>query len=121
MHAVGFNPVLDTSNRFGHDSAARGCVIDDDCATARNGSRPSSLGWSTRMRIALDAARGLEYLHEFVSPPIIHRDFNSSTVLLGENFSAKISDFGLAKLGSDKMYGQVFTRVLGTSGYVAPE
>ncbi|KAH7296795.1 hypothetical protein KP509_26G039200 [Ceratopteris richardii] len=79
------------------------------------------LDWSTRMRIALDAARGLEYLHEFVSPPIIHRDFTSHVILLGSNYNAKISDFGLAKLGSDKLNGQVFTRVLGTQGYVAPE
>ncbi|KAI5084378.1 hypothetical protein GOP47_0000547 [Adiantum capillus-veneris] len=84
-------------------------------------SRYNMLDWSTRMRIALDAARGLEYLHEFVSPPVIHRDFKSSIVLLGPNFSAKISEFGSAKLGSDKANGQVFTRVLGTHGYVAPE
>ena len=80
-----------------------------------------TLDWGTRLRIALDAARGLEYLHEFMYPPIIHRDFKSSNVLLTADFNAKIADFGLAKLGSDKMNGQVFTRVLGTQGYVAPE
>lgn len=73
------------------------------------------------MRVALDSARGLEYLHELVSPPVIHRDFKSSNILLDENFSAKVSDFGLAKLGSDKICGLVSTRVLGTHGYVAPE
>lgn len=81
----------------------------------------SRLDWETRLRIALDAAKGLEYLHEHVSPPVIHRDFKSSNILLDKNFYAKVSDFGLAKLGSDKAGGHVSTRVLGTQGYVAPE
>lgn len=73
------------------------------------------------MQIALDAAKGLEYLHEHVSPPVIHRDFKSSNILLDDNFHAKVSDFGLAKFGSDKAGGHVSTRILGTQGYVAPE
>lgn len=81
----------------------------------------SKLDWETRMRIALEAAKGLEYLHEHVRPPVIHRDFKSSNILLDKNFHAKVSDFGLAKLGSDKAGGHVSTRVLGTQGYVAPE
>ncbi|XP_024026544.1 probable serine/threonine-protein kinase PBL7 isoform X2 [Morus notabilis] len=80
-----------------------------------------SLDWETRLRIALEAAKGLEYLHEHVNPPVIHRDFKSSNILLDRNFHAKVSDFGLAKLGSDKAGGHVSTRVLGTQGYVAPE
>ena len=79
------------------------------------------LDWETRLRIALESAKGLEYLHEHVSPPVIHRDFKSSNILLDKNFHAKVSDFGLAKLGSDKAGGHVSTRVLGTQGYVAPE
>lgn len=81
----------------------------------------SKLDWETRLRIALEAAKGLEYLHEHVRPPVIHRDFKSSNILLDRNFHAKVSDFGLAKLGSDKAGGHVSTRVLGTQGYVAPE
>jgi len=79
------------------------------------------LDWETRLRIALEAARGLEYLHEHVSPPVIHRDFKSSNILLDKKFHAKVSDFGLAKLGPDRAGGHVSTRVLGTQGYVAPE
>ncbi|XP_050380514.1 probable serine/threonine-protein kinase PBL7 [Argentina anserina] len=81
----------------------------------------TKLDWETRLRIALEAAKGLEYLHEQVSPPVIHRDFKSSNILLDKTFHAKVSDFGLAKLGSDKAGGHVSTRVLGTQGYVAPE
>ncbi|MCO5585854.1 hypothetical protein L7F22_039787 [Adiantum nelumboides] len=84
-------------------------------------SSSSILDWGTRMRIALDAARGLEYLHELVNPPVIHRGFKASNILLDDDFNAKVSDFGLAKLGSDKVNGLVSTRVLGTQGYVAPE
>lgn len=81
----------------------------------------SKLDWETRLRIALEAARGLEYLHEHINPPVIHRDFKSSNILLDKNLHAKVSDFGLAKLGSEKAGGHVSTRVLGTQGYVAPE
>lgn len=79
------------------------------------------LDWETRLRIALEAAKGLEYLHERVHPPVIHRDFKSSNILLDKNLHAKVSDFGLARLGSDRVGGHVSTRVLGTRGYVAPE
>ncbi|XP_062231006.1 probable serine/threonine-protein kinase PBL7 [Phragmites australis] len=81
----------------------------------------SKLDWDTRMRIALEAAKGLEYLHERVNTPVIHRDFKSSNILLDKDFHARVSDFGLAKLGSDRAGGHVSTRVLGTQGYVAPE
>ncbi|XP_054811751.1 probable serine/threonine-protein kinase PBL21 [Prosopis cineraria] len=80
------------------------------------------LDWWTRMRVALDCARALEFLHEHAGPtPVIHRDFNSNNVILDHNFRAKVCDFGLAKMGSDKINGQVSTRVLGTTGYLAPE
>ncbi|CAN0914291.1 Probable serine/threonine-protein kinase PBL7 [Linum grandiflorum] len=79
------------------------------------------LDWATRLRIALDCARALEFLHEHAVPAVIHRDFKCSNILLDQNFRAKVSDFGLAKTGSDKINGLVSTRVLGTTGYLAPE
>ncbi|XP_028752488.1 probable serine/threonine-protein kinase PBL7 [Neltuma alba] len=79
------------------------------------------LDWWTRMRVALDCARALEFLHEHAATPVIHRDFKSNNVVLDHNFRAKVSDFGLAKMGSEKINGQVSTRVLGTTGYLAPE
>ncbi|GMN43792.1 hypothetical protein TIFTF001_012997 [Ficus carica] len=84
-----------------------------------NGHQP--LDWGTRLRIALDCARALESLHEHGIPPVIHRNFKCTNVLLDQNFRAKVSDFGLAKMGSDKINGQISTRVLGTTGYLAPE
>ncbi|KAL2557054.1 Serine/threonine-protein kinase [Forsythia ovata] len=79
------------------------------------------LGWFTRMKIALHAAKGVEYLHDKANPPVIYRDLKSSNILLDKDFNAKLSDFGLAKLGpvGDKSY--VSTRVMGTYGYCAPE
>lgn len=70
------------------------------------------------MRIALEAAKGLEYLHEHASPPVYHGDFKNSNILF---FHAKVLDFGLAKLSSEKAGGHVLTRLLGKQGYVAPE
>lgn len=81
----------------------------------------STLNWGMRLRIALDCARALEYLHEYKVPSVIHRDFKSSNILLDHNFRAKVSDFGLAKIGSHKINGLISTRVLGTTGYLAPE
>ncbi|BFG30957.1 hypothetical protein CerSpe_172310 [Prunus speciosa] len=79
------------------------------------------LDWGTRLRIALDCAKALEFLHEHAIPPVIHRDFKCTSILLDQNFRAKVSDFGLAKTGSKKINGQISTRVLGTTGYLAPE
>lgn len=73
------------------------------------------------MKIALDAARGLAYLHEDSQPAVIHRDFKSSNVLLENNFNAKVADFGLAKQAPEGRQTYLSTRVMGTFGYVAPE
>ncbi|EPS66707.1 hypothetical protein M569_08069 [Genlisea aurea] len=79
------------------------------------------LDWDTRMKIALDAARGLAYLHEDSQPSVIHRDFKASNILLENNFHAKVSDFGLAKHAPEGRTNYLSTRVMGTFGYVAPE
>lgn len=79
------------------------------------------LDWTTRMKIAEGAARGLEYLHERANPPVIYRDFKASNILLDEKFNPKLSDFGLAKVGPTGDKTHVSTRVMGTYGYCAPE
>ncbi|XP_027356616.1 probable serine/threonine-protein kinase PBL21 isoform X1 [Abrus precatorius] len=79
------------------------------------------LSWSVRMKIAVGAARGLEYLHCKADPPVIYRDLKSANILLDDDFSPKLSDFGLAKLGPVGDNTHVSTRVMGTYGYCAPE
>ncbi|KAK9950647.1 hypothetical protein M0R45_006124 [Rubus argutus] len=79
------------------------------------------LDWDTRMKIALDAARGLAYLHEDSQPCVIHRDFKASNILLENDFHAKVADFGLAKQAPEGRINYLSTRVMGTFGYVAPE
>ncbi|XP_021613833.1 probable serine/threonine-protein kinase PBL21 isoform X3 [Manihot esculenta] len=85
------------------------------------GSDKEPLNWSTRMKIAVGAARGLEYLHCRANPPVIYRDLKSANILLDADFSPKLSDFGLAKLGPVGEKTHVSTRVMGTYGYCAPE
>ncbi|XP_019165603.1 PREDICTED: PTI1-like tyrosine-protein kinase 2 [Ipomoea nil] len=86
------------------------------------GSLPGpTLDWMQRVRIAVEAARGLEYLHEKVQPPLIHRDIRSSNILLFDDFSAKIADFNLSNQAPDMAARLHSTRVLGTFGYHAPE
>ncbi|KVH94506.1 Concanavalin A-like lectin/glucanase, subgroup [Cynara cardunculus var. scolymus] len=70
------------------------------------------LDWDTRMKIALDAARGLAYLHEDSQPCVIHRDFKASNILLENNFNAKVADFGLAKQAPEGRATYLSTRVM---------
>ncbi|XP_012569735.1 receptor-like serine/threonine-protein kinase ALE2 isoform X2 [Cicer arietinum] len=82
--------------------------------------RSHPLDWEARKKIALGAARGLAYLHEDSIPRVIHRDFKASNVLLEDDFTPKVSDFGLATEATEGSRS-VPTRVMGTFGYVAPE
>ncbi|XP_058009242.1 probable receptor-like protein kinase At2g42960 isoform X1 [Hevea brasiliensis] len=79
-----------------------------------------TLTWEARMKVLLGTAKALAYLHEAIEPKIVHRDIKSSNILIDDEFNAKVSDFGLAKLlGSGESH--ITTRVMGTFGYVAPE
>lgn len=78
------------------------------------------LSWKRRLNIALDVARGMEYLHTLAHQSFIHRDLKPSNILLGDDFRAKVSDFGLVKLAPDGEKS-VVTRLAGTFGYLAPE
>ncbi|RZB72250.1 Receptor-like serine/threonine-protein kinase ALE2 isoform B [Glycine soja] len=82
--------------------------------------KKSPLNWEARTKIALGAARGLAYLHEDSIPRVIHRDFKASNVLLEDDFTPKVSDFGLAREATEGK-SHISTRVMGTFGYVAPE
>ncbi|OVA03425.1 Protein kinase domain [Macleaya cordata] len=85
------------------------------------GSGKESLSWSTRMHIALDSARGLQYINEQTVPAYIHRDIKSANILIDKNFRGKvIADFGLTKLAEVRR-GSFQARYVGTFGYMPPE
>lgn len=79
--------------------------------------RRGLLDWDARMMIALGAARGLAYLHEDSNPRVIHRDFKAGNILLEDDFTPKVSDFGLAREASEGSQ-HISTRVMGTFGWV---
>ncbi|KAK2969150.1 hypothetical protein RJ640_026784 [Escallonia rubra] len=101
----------------------RGNFADHLHRSGKNYSAP--LPWLRRLRICIDAARGLDYLHTGTSiqpDRAIHRDVKSSNILLDDYWDAKISDFGLCRLGpEDQAYSYVSTEVKGTFGYLDPE
>ncbi|KAK3411655.1 hypothetical protein EUGRSUZ_I00392 [Eucalyptus grandis] len=82
---------------------------------------PKILTWSKRRQIAVDAAQGLDYLHNGCKPPIIHRDLKTSNILLNEDFQAKLADFGLSRAFASENDSHVSTRPAGTFGYLGPE
>jgi len=85
---------------------------------AEEGLKP--LEWTRRLTIALDVARGVEYLHGLAHQSFIHRDLKPSNILLGDDMRAKVADFGLVRLAPEGK-GSIETRIAGTFGYLAPE
>ncbi|KAL2547137.1 LysM domain receptor-like kinase 3 [Forsythia ovata] len=84
------------------------------------GHQPVS--WNARTQVALDAARGIEYIHDHTKAQYVHRDIKTSNILLDEGLRAKVADFGLAKLvGRTDEDELIATRLVGTPGYLPPE
>uniref|UniRef100_A0A7N0UZZ3 Protein kinase domain-containing protein n=1 Tax=Kalanchoe fedtschenkoi TaxID=63787 RepID=A0A7N0UZZ3_KALFE len=75
------------------------------------------LSWCRRVSIALDVARGLEYLHHGAVPPVLHRDVKSSNILLDQSMRARVADFGLSK---EEIINPGASSVRGTFGYLDP-
>ncbi|KAK8583106.1 hypothetical protein V6N13_021821 [Hibiscus sabdariffa] len=84
-------------------------------------SQKISLSWVRRLKIAVDAAKGLDYLHNGSDPRIIHRDVKCSNILLDSQMNAKVCDFGLSKQVTRDDATHVTTVVKGTAGYLDPE
>lgn len=85
-------------------------------------NKSKQLDWPTRFKIALDAAEGLSYLHHDSVPHIVHRDVKSNNILLDQDFGAKISDFGVAKVVKQANNGvESMSVIAGSCGYIAPE
>ncbi|KAJ0744629.1 putative protein kinase RLK-Pelle-CrRLK1L-1 family [Helianthus annuus] len=84
----------------------------------------TALTWTQRLKICLDAARGIAYLHDHrdTQQRVLHRDIKSANILLDDNWNAKISDLGLSKLGpANQLHTLIFTNVVGTPGYCDPQ
>ena len=79
------------------------------------------LSWERLYNIALGVAHGIEYLHQGCDMQILHFDIKPHNILLDENFTPKVSDFGLAKLYSSDQNAVTLTAARGTLGYIAPE
>ncbi|URE01093.1 Serine threonine-protein kinase-like protein [Musa troglodytarum] len=99
-----------------YEYMANGTLHDHLHRPPMDPSSPLS-SWAARLRLALDAARGIEYLHAYAVPAIIHRDIKSSNILLDEVWTAKVADFGVS-LTSPDTEGSV---AAGTVGYMDPE
>ncbi|KAJ9692165.1 hypothetical protein PVL29_011304 [Vitis rotundifolia] len=86
-----------------------------------SGKTEAALSWEQRLRIAIDAAQALEYLHNGCNPPIIHRDIKTENILLNEKLQAKVADFGWSKSMPVEGGSYVSTAIFGTPGYLDPE
>ncbi|XP_010420548.1 PREDICTED: receptor-like protein kinase At3g21340 [Camelina sativa] len=97
-------------------------MANGDLKEHMSGKRGGSiLNWETRLKIVVESAQGLEYLHNGCKPPMVHRDVKTTNILLNEHFQAKLADFGLSRSFPIEGETHVSTVVAGTPGYLDPE
>ncbi|XP_028804753.1 probable LRR receptor-like serine/threonine-protein kinase At1g51810 [Neltuma alba] len=96
-------------------------MANGDLRQHLSGNNQHTLKWKNRLQVALDAARGLEYLHDGCKPAIVHRDLKTTNILLDENMEAKIADFGLSRAFANNIDSHISTRPARTIGYLEPE
>nr|CAB3487661.1 unnamed protein product [Digitaria exilis] len=114
---VGFDKNFNTSQIWNFSRCSYAVLME---AEAFNFSTAYITTTDSLLRIVHEAAEGLNFLHSYASPPIIHGDVKTANILLDENYMAKVSDFGASILApSDKE--QYVTMVQGTCGYLDPE
>ncbi|KAE8729728.1 putative receptor protein kinase CRINKLY4 [Hibiscus syriacus] len=87
----------------------------------KNKALKEQLDWVRRVTIVVQAARGIEYLHGYACPPVIHRDIKSSNILIDEEHNARVADFGLSLLGPANSSSPLAELPAGTLGYLDPE
>ncbi|XP_076942924.1 serine/threonine receptor-like kinase NFP [Bidens hawaiensis] len=114
---------LVTLEGFCIDSADANCYLvyeyleNGSLYTKLHDNKSERLSWKRRLRIAIDIANGLQYIHEHTIPRVVHKDVKSSNILLDAEMRAKIANFGLAKSGCNA----ITMHIVGTQGYIAPE
>ncbi|KAL2900315.1 Serine/threonine receptor-like kinase NFP [Bienertia sinuspersici] len=91
--------------------------IDNESLHSWLHENKEKLRWKSRLRISIDVANGLQYIHEHTRPQVVHKDIKSSNILLDTNMRAKIANFGLARSGCNA----ITMHIVGTQGYIAPE
>lgn len=107
--------------------------VDLDCCTVNRQFWTPKIGLSVyqnrhkwnryylhRYEIAIQAAKGLCYLHHDCSPAILHRDVKSNNILLDSEMEAHVADFGLAKFLRDPGASECMSSIAGSYGYIAP-
>ncbi|CAL9103965.1 unnamed protein product [Musa textilis] len=135
-HDHGFNAEIQTLGRIRHRNIVRllgfcsnhetnflvyEYMPNGSLGEVLHGKKGGHLHWDTRYKIAVEAAKGLCYLHHDCSPLILHRDVKSNNILLDSNLEAHVADFGLARFLQDSGTSECMSAIAGSYGYIAPE
>ncbi|XAR64306.1 Non-specific serine/threonine protein kinase [Bertholletia excelsa] len=113
--------VHDGNTYLVYEYAEKGSLSDWLHPNPKTDNTVFSLGWKKRVQIAYDVADALNYLHNYTSPPYVHKNLKSSNIILDGEFRAKVANFGLARTLTENQDLQLTRHVVGTHGYMAPE